>query len=135
MVLVRAEARPSAIHGLGLFTLEPIPKGQQVTNWDPMHDYVLSEVHYKSLPKGLRRVLDPYVWLKNGLYYGTSGVSRYTNHSSTPNLVIGGDGLSTFAARDIAAGEELTEDYGQYDESFTESFLAEDPHKEHSQAG
>jgi hypothetical protein len=44
--------------------------------------------------------------------------SRFTNHSANPNMMNwrGGtlDGMS-FAKRDIAAGEELTENYAEYD--------------------
>lgn len=119
MILVPVEVRSSTIHGLGCFLTAPVQKGTVVMNWDAREDYSLTPEQYDALPEPLRRHLDHYVWLYRGQYYGTSGLGRFTNHSKTPNLVFDPALEATVAAKDIEIGEELTEDYGQYDASFT----------------
>ncbi len=75
------------------------------------------------------------IWLgTGGLCNDLQDDSKYTNHSRNPALatasrlaelgvavlpIAGGrqpdDDVDCFAARDIAAGEEITDDYGQYE--------------------
>jgi SET domain-containing protein len=62
-------------------------------------------------------------WLEH--VYGDGGFineieddGKFVNHSETPNssIKIGTDPMSSYALRDIKAGEEIIEDYGIYEE-------------------
>ena len=43
---------------------------------------------------------------------------KYINHSDDPNCVFTADGNKAIAARDIKAGEEITQNYKDFDEKF-----------------
>lgn len=121
MILVKAEVRPSPIHGLGLFALEPIAKNTVVSQWRSGVDFVLSDRDWHLLPTELREFLIEFAWRDwKGNYYGSSGISRYTNHSSTPNLTYDALTRASCANRAIAAGEELTENYSEFDSLFAQ---------------
>jgi len=119
MLRVKVELRPSAIHGLGVFTVGALAAGTVVAGWDATEDFVLTAAEYRALPPGLVRLLAPYVWTDAaGRVYGTADEGRFTNHSETPNLRHEAQSGLMVAARDIAAGEELTENYEEYDAAF-----------------
>jgi len=118
MILVRAEARPSEIHGLGLFASEDIAAGTPVARWTDGRDYRLTTSAFEQLPLELRKFLWIYVWTgPDGLIYGTADAGRFTNSSKTPNLRWDQETLTSYALFDIAAGTELTEDYDEFDHS------------------
>jgi len=116
MLLVRTQIGPSRIHGLGLFAAAPIPRGAKVWQFHPAIDLVAPEAEVAALPPvaqaffrnyAYRPLADEGVWYLNGDY------AKFMNHASEPNLTeIDGCNL---ALRDIAAGEELTCDYFQFD--------------------
>ena len=122
MLLLRhIEVRPSPIHGLGIFTTEPIKKGTSVSGWKAGFDFVLTSTEWLELPHLLRDFLYTFCWRgENGRWYGSSDNARFTNHSKTPNLKWDERSRTSIAARDIAAGEELTEDYQEFDDAFSE---------------
>lgn len=111
-MLVETEIRPSPIHGMGCFTLEPIERGDVV--------WVLSELD-KRFSKHLLwsrevlRLLEHYAYFDAQLDAWILPVddARFMNHSDEPNLT--SSWSSDVAARDIAAGEELTCDYRTFD--------------------
>lgn len=113
MIHVRAEVRPSRIHGLGLFAVDAIPRGTLVSLWDPTFDRAWTAVEYEALPMVVRDDLEIYGWRDGEDWRADAGHGRFRNHSFAPN--IGSDGR---AVRDIAAGEELTEDYRAFDPDF-----------------
>lgn len=126
---IKTEVHYYGARGFGLRTKEPIAKGQFID------EYRGEVVDYNEM---VRRVRDHYK--DTGNYYlmiydapagemldgGLKGnITRYANHSCDPNcgiqkwLVCGTDEqragefqVALFASRDIAAGEELTYDYG-----------------------
>lgn len=95
----RIEARPSPIHGTGVFAVEALAAGERIGSYDgdPTTD---DGTHV--------------LWVEDddGEWRGIegTGVLRYLNHSRSPNVVF--DGPDLYARRDIAAGEELLFDYG-----------------------
>jgi SET domain-containing protein len=117
MLHVRAVVRPSAIEGLGLFAAEPIPAGALVAAWDERFDRAFAAEEIAALPPPEREHLERFGWRgPDGRVRAAMSNSRFINHSPAPNLVCV-DGAS-YAARDIAAGEELTEDYAAFDPDF-----------------
>ena len=93
------EARPSPVHGTGVFAVSALPAGAHVGTYTgrPTDDdgvYVL--------------------WIEDGAggweRIDGTGVLRFLNHSRSPNVEF--DGPDLYARRDIEAGEELLFDYG-----------------------
>ncbi|MFL5296463.1 MAG: SET domain-containing protein [Phenylobacterium sp.] len=114
MMMVDTEVKPSAIHGLGVFLLEPVPKGGLIWRFDSRIDRVYSEAEVTSLPEHVQHYLRTYsTWHEaSGLYVLCGDNGRYFNHSEAPSTV--SDAISfgeDRAIRDLAAGEELTSDY------------------------
>lgn len=96
--------KPSAIHGLGLFAVEPIRAGETILDWSECAR-VLSEEQVAMLPQEERR----YLSFIDGRHILFEPPARFVNHSCDPNAR-GGSGRDA-ALRDIAAGEEITVDY------------------------
>jgi len=118
MFLIRTHIGPSGIHGTGCFTDEPVEKGQVVWQPDPVLDLVISEEQLATYPETVQGFLRMYSYteLRNGarVYILCTDHSRHMNHADDPN-VISLDGVQDVAARDIAAGEELTCNYYAFD--------------------
>ena len=121
------EARPSSTHGLGLFAKVPIPRG---TVWwrAPIEDvFTVSQRQFELLTASaqsagrdavITALLEHGYYLKrlDAILY-ICDVARYTNHSFMPNSVVSpdSDGLSSVAITEIAAGQEITENYTSFD--------------------
>ncbi|MEM9518517.1 MAG: SET domain-containing protein-lysine N-methyltransferase [Actinomycetota bacterium] len=92
-------AKTSPIHGKGAFAKKPIAEGTHIgaytgTPSDEDDTYVL------------------WVEGEDGEFHGIdgTGVLKWLNHSSTPNVEF--DGPELYALCDIEVGEELTFHYG-----------------------
>jgi len=117
MLLIPVRVRTSPIHGLGAYAAQPIAEGTPVWRFTPGFDLDLDPVELERQPEHFRKVLLHYGYLDLRLqrYVLCCDDARFINHDAAPNLVpdysqdrYGVD----VAARDIAAGEELTIDYG-----------------------
>jgi hypothetical protein len=114
MLQVATELRPSAIHGIGVFLLEPVRKGQLIWRFDSRIDQVISSHELEGMSQVGQEFLRTYSTFHAALdlwvLCGDNG--RHFNHSETPNTaslgVAFGDDV---AACDIPAGAELTTDY------------------------
>jgi uncharacterized protein len=114
MLFVQTELRPSSIHGVGTFLLEPVKKGQLIWRFDPRIDRTYTEAELAAMTDVCKELLDNYgcwdekkrVWL----LYGDE--MRYTNHSDDPVLqAISGPLGDVVAARDLAKDEEISVNY------------------------
>jgi SET domain-containing protein len=114
MLLFDTELRPSPIHGIGVFLLEDIKKGDIVWRFDSRIDRVYSEDELDGLPPKLQEFLRTYsTWHQAaGLWVLCGDNGRHFNHSDNPNTLSLGIAFSDdVAATDIPAGTELTSDY------------------------
>ena len=122
MLLVRTSLRPSPIHGIGVFTDEPIQKGQLVCVFDPRIDIRIPLDELENFPPAMQDFIFrlTYVDIQDGrkIMVLCADNAKSVNHSDPPNLIDTEDNLCEFVARDIAAGEELTCNY------YTSDFLA-----------
>jgi hypothetical protein len=125
MYKVTVEIRESPINGNGVFTSIDIPKGTRVWVFKEGYDLVLSPQEYDALPLEQKTKLDPTAYLSpwTGLWvFPPEGdPAQFTNHSDKNNLTAeyNKDVSSEpyfIANRDIAAGEELTNNYHEFDE-------------------
>ena len=114
MLMVEAELRPSAIHGIGVFLLENVRKGDLIWRFDSRIDRVFHDHEFEAMPGQLRKFLETYSTYHSelGLWVLCGDNGRHFNHSDNPNTrslgVAFGDDV---AAADLKAGTELTTDY------------------------
>lgn len=112
MLLVPTRVAPSAIQGLGLFATDAIAEGVEVWRFAPGFDLLIPFDDVPALPAAYRAYLDTYAYPSEafpGRLVVSCDHAKFMNHAPDPNVV--GRGLSSFANRPIAAGEELTCDY------------------------
>ncbi len=95
--------------GLGVVATAPIPAGTLVWVRDRL-DRSVPAAQITALPQALRDALRTHAWWQGTRCYLTWDHGRYTNHSCSPNCA-GFGGEFDVAIRDIAAGEQITNDY------------------------
>ncbi|MAL09724.1 MAG: SET domain-containing protein-lysine N-methyltransferase [Maricaulis sp.] len=116
MLLVETYVDASAIEGVGVFAAQPVAKGTQVWRFEPTLDRALRAGEVQALPPAARAFLDRYAYVHpddRTIYMLDGDHGRFMNHADDPNTDYA-QGYAGFAVRDIAAGEELTCDYGQF---------------------
>ena len=113
--------KPSPIHGVGIFTEKNIAKGANPFRLHkPLKWVGLEKQDIKGLPDHVKKIIaDFYAPDGEKTYIPANGlnvfdITFYINHSDTPNMITTDGGENFVAARDIAAGEELTSDYNTY---------------------
>jgi SET domain-containing protein len=114
MMIAETEFKPSMIHGLGVFLMQPVCKGELIWRFDSRIDLIYTEEEIATLPVHVQRYLRTYTtWHEaTGVYVLCGDNGRYFNHSDTPTTVPNAiSSVDDRAARDLAAGEELTSDY------------------------
>lgn len=119
MLLVKTRIGPSHIHGTGLFADEPIPAGSAVWIFHSDIDQRYTVGRFDSLHPRAREAIQHYGYREDGIWYLCGDDARFLNHAKTPNLVVAQSPDLVVAARDIARGEELTEDYSTYAEDYS----------------
>ena len=120
MLLIPTYVAPSRIEGVGVFAAEDIPAGALIWKLEPALDRLLSPEQIAAMPEVHQQFVERYgypyphdprliiVELDNG---------RFMNHSHAPNTrFTNPDAGFTHVA--IAAHEELTCDYSEFDPSF-----------------
>lgn len=121
MLYIKTKVLPSAIHGLGLFADEFIPKGTEIWKFLPGFDQRFTHEQVIKFPPIVQKYLARHAsFRKSDLYLLCADEGNYFNHSDVPNVhSIEKEGeleMPVYALRDIQPGEELIEDYGEYDE-------------------
>ena len=120
MLLVRTKVGPSSIHGMGLFALDPIPKGTPIWRFEAGFDHCFSPTQFAALPPLAREHTRWFCFLsrETGDIILSGDHACFINHSPKPNTGAPpdcGPSVVTTALRDISAGEEITCDYFAYD--------------------
>jgi SET domain-containing protein len=120
MLLVPTYLAPSRIEGVGVFAEAPVKKGALIWRLDPRLDRLIRRDEVGSETPLFQAFVERYgypyphdpevliVELDNG---------RFMNHSEQPNTRFD-DPDAGFTLRDIAAGEELTCNYAEFDAGF-----------------
>ncbi|MFT6792932.1 MAG: SET domain-containing protein [Rubritalea sp.] len=121
------ELRPSPLHGFGLFAKKDIPKDTIWWKSKRSNVLLLNHSHYRTLQEShVNDTMDNLLNIASFYGYYSAKLdsivicldnARYVNHSHVPNsgAPSNGDPLSSVSLRDIYAGEEITEDYANYD--------------------
>ena len=96
--------------GFGVFATAPIPRGTIVWALDPL-DRVLTRAEVLALPAAMGFDADRHLWLdRQGRFVLAWDLARFVNHSCRPNCAATAFGCE-IAVADIAAGDQLTNDY------------------------
>lgn len=122
MLLVKTKVDRSSIHGLGLFADQDISQGDLIWEFNPLIDKEITREELSCLPLNTQNYVRTYSYLEKGKYILCGDNARFTNHSVKPNVDNVSQAPKAIAARDIKQGEEITEDYRTYDDSFDGRF-------------
>lgn len=117
MLTVKTFLAADAFGGIGLFAAEDLAAGTLIWKWHSACERVFSREEIDSFAEPFRSFVTKYGYgLADppGCLVVCSDDGRFMNHSSTPNTVESPPAIIR-AARDIAAGEELTCDYHVFD--------------------
>jgi uncharacterized protein len=122
MLLVPCIITFSSIHGLGLFARDKICRGTMIWKFEPGVDQIFTHDDIEKLDEEQRLILEQYAYLTRDKEWILCGdISMFANHSELPNT-FSTYNLSKYgedyAACDIAAGEEITWNYSEWDEDF-----------------
>lgn len=113
MLLVSNFVAPSPIQGLGLFAADAIAAGTPVWRFTPPFDQLLDIDEVRRAPAAFRAFFDTYCYVSHDFpdrYVLGCDHAKFINHADLPNIA--SRGTTSFATRPIAAGEEITCDYG-----------------------
>lgn len=108
--IVKIRLAPSPIHGVGVFAMRDVKEGEKLYTDILPHQFDLPYKQFKKLdPEIAQAMLDHFPLIVRGSHfmYPVTKMSAYLNHSDTPNY----DAKDDVALKDIAKGEEITEDY------------------------
>ncbi len=114
MLMVETELKPSPIHGIGVFLLQPVSRGELIWRFDSRIDRVHTEEEIATLPEHMRRFVRTYsTWHElTRLWVLCGDNGRHFNHSDTPTTVSNAISFGEDrATADLSPGTELTSDY------------------------
>ena len=121
MLLVKTYLDKSAIHGLGVFAGQAIRKGTKVWRFVEGFDRVYSPTEFAKLPKPARDYIWNYGYRVDGEILLTSDHDHHMNHSDNANTHWRNGHI--VARRTIRKGEEITNNYREFDAGFCAAFL------------
>lgn len=104
--------------GLGLFAKEFIPKDSVVWEFVEGVDIKVSIDRVKQLSEAQQEYFGKYAWIQGDYYYSSCDLTNFVNHSYQPNLKFIDE--IVIAIKDIQPGEELFENYSEFDDCFDE---------------
>ncbi len=122
MIVVKIKVGESPIDGTGLFAGEFIPKGAIVWEFTPGVDEAFTKIEVENLPEPKRTEIlglhFAYISKQTGLYINCGDAAKYVNHSYNPNIASrsGDKEEICYAVRDIQKGEEITQNYNDFEE-------------------
>lgn len=125
MYTIDVEIAKSKIDGLGVFSLVDIPNSKIVWIFKKDHDKRITKNEFLKLSNTDKEHLNKTAyfspWSKFWVYPPNNDPAEYTNHSESNNLSVMFDKSVSpepyfVANRDIKRGEELTNNYKEFDE-------------------
>jgi SET domain-containing protein len=120
MMLVRTHLAQSAISGLGAYASFPIAKGSRIWRFEPSFDRLIHKSMLASSPEFMADYLRDYAYPhpeQPDWYIVEIDNGRFINHHEVANTDFR-EVFAGYATRDIAAGEEITANYAEFDLNF-----------------
>ena len=109
----------SSKHGIGLFTNQEIEKGQLVYTASPLLDVNISQAEFDSLEESEQQEIKYWGFFDedNKVWHVDFDVSKFINHSKDSTVTQDDDYKDAYlvAVRDIKKGEELTQNYLEFE--------------------
>lgn len=121
MLLVKTYLDKSPIHGLGVFAGEFIRKNTRIWRFVEGFDRFYSPKEFARLPKPARDFIRFHGYRVDGEILLTVDHDRHMNHSDAPNTYLK-NGYA-IARVNIRKGEEITNDYREFDVALCAAFL------------
>lgn len=122
MLLVPTYIGPSGIHGCGVFAEVAILRGAKVWEFNPIIDCEITKAELELLPQVARDLVLAHSFVNDdGRLILSRDNAVFFNHSEQPNT--DASEVGNIANRDIAAGEELTENYRRFPIGACSAFL------------
>lgn len=119
MIHVAYKLKVSNLHGVGLFANENIKKGQLIYTASPLLDLNITQKQFDSLKQ---KEKDEILWWgffdqPSQMWHVDFDVSKFINHSpdATVTQDDNHDEAYLIATRDIPSGEELTQNYLEFE--------------------
>jgi SET domain-containing protein len=113
------QLKASDLHGMGLFVDEPLKKGQLIYTSSPVLDLNITQEQFDSLDQ---KEKDEVLWWGffdelSQKWHVDFDVSKFINHSKDATVTQDDSHEDAYlvAVRDIAAGEELTQNYLEFE--------------------
>ncbi len=108
----------SKLHGIGLFAAENVQKGQLVYTASPVLDLNITQEQFDALNESEQQEIRWWGFeVEPGIWHVDFDVSKFINHSydSTVTQDQHTKEAHLIAVRDIEAGEELTQNYLEFE--------------------
>lgn len=121
MLLVKTYLDISPIHGIGVFAARFIREGTKIWTFVEGFDRCYTPKQFARLPKPARDYLQDYGYRADGEILFTVDNDHYINHSEDANTQWR-NGYSV-ATRNIRKGEEITNNYREFDAGLCAAFL------------
>lgn len=121
MLLVKTYLDKSAIHGLGVLAGQFIRKDTKIWRFVEGFDRFYSPKEFARLPKPARDFIKFHGYRIDGEILLTVDHDRHMNHADEPNTYLKSG--YAIARRNIRKGEEITNDYREFDAGLCAAFL------------
>ena len=108
--IVKIKIAPSKIHGVGIFALYDIKKGEKLYTDIIPHQFDIPYSKFYKIKKVVRDLIlgqFPLITQGSHFIYPVAKMSGYLNHSNNANY----NAKDDIVLRDIKKGEEVTENY------------------------
>ena len=122
MLLVKTYVGKSKVHGLGVFAAQSIRKGAKIWRFVYGFDRFYTRKRLAKLPKPARDYINLHGYQWGNEILLSMDYDTFMNHSENPNT----DFHNGFviARSNIRKGEEITNDYRDFEAAFCAAFLA-----------
>ncbi len=123
MLLIKTIIKSSSIHGIGLFADQDISKGTKIWKFSPGLDLEIKPSDFEKLNQCEKDVIlfSGFHSKKTGNYHLSFDNVHFINHSTLGNIstdmTVDDIEYPLIANRDIKKGEELTQNYFEFDEN------------------
>ncbi len=119
MLHIKYRLAPSAIHGIGVFSVHDISEGFYIAEASPLLDINLNQDQFTSLSNEEQQEIKHHGHFDKilNMWHVDFDMTRFANHSDTPNLIqkYNEKGYYILSLREIKSGEELTINYEDFE--------------------
>lgn len=119
MIHIKYKLKTSNLHGIGLFTDQEIQKGQLIYTASPLLDVDITQKQFDSLNEKEKAEIKWWGFFDEASdkWHVDFDVSKFINHSYNPTVTQDPDHQEAYlvATRNLAKGEELTQNYLEFE--------------------